>query len=217
MFGAWPCMMSHPFSKIYRRLNLLRLTHGPSVTFCFSSASEYCISDKWSITKKTSKTWYFAGYLFSYLGRPLAFSSFHPRFNPTVAWIPHHVILQEEPKHSRSDEDGQDAGDPQKNRSGRNPWRPTVAVQGKRIYGLGNRLGNQVNLGEKHLCVKDWGNQGRIFLVYIQWVHTRNALHNYPVHHTLSVWDSDMVREIISSWWFQPLWKVLVKLEVFPK
>lgn len=25
MFGLWPCMMSHPFSKIYRRLNLLRL------------------------------------------------------------------------------------------------------------------------------------------------------------------------------------------------
>ena len=30
------------------------------------------------------KAWYFAGYLISYLGRPLAFSSLHPRFNPTV-------------------------------------------------------------------------------------------------------------------------------------
>ena len=25
------------------------------------------------------------------------------------------------------------------------------------------------------------------------------------------------VAEIMTSWWFQPIWKILVKLEIFPR
>lgn len=119
--------MSHSISQIFNR----RLACSETSDLCFWSASTTLYLTNGQLQKKLPKAWYFAGSLFSYLGRPLTFSRLHPRFNPTVAWIPHHVILQEEPKHSRSDEDGQDAGDPQKDRSSRNPWRPTVAVKGK--------------------------------------------------------------------------------------
>lgn len=147
-------MTLHDVSPLFQniwKIEFVETTHGPSMTFRFWSASTTLHLTNGQLQKKLPKAWYFAGYLFSHLARPLALGSLHPRgTNPTVAWIPHHVILQEEPKHSRSDEDRQDAGDPQKDRRSRNPWRPTADGCGEgEIYGLGDRLGNQVNLHEK--------------------------------------------------------------------
>ena len=137
--GQWHSMMSHPFGTKIFRLNLLRLPdllwpvvsdqlllkNFQSLIFCRFSPQLSCFF-RWLL------------------------GSLHGWNQPLVG-IPHHVILQEEPKHSRSDEDRQDAGDPQKDRSSRNPGKDGCGAG--EINGLGDRLPTKWTYPKRHLCV----------------------------------------------------------------
>ena len=47
---------------------------------------------------------------------------------------------------------------------------------------------------------------------HIRWIRNRFWNLKFKLHHGLQ-----QMMFAKASWWFQPIWKILVKLEIFPK